>query len=202
MNANREYPDIRVARTRKRLKDALLKLLEHKSIHDMKVKELAELAGVNRVTFYDHYDSLEKLLWELVEDKLREYERIIETQDTGVGTWEEAHAQSFKQVIQTIEHIRGNERFYRVMLLGNGDARVEDFIHERLSQSLLKVLARISPPPAGVDLAIYAQWTIGGAISLFKHWLLHIQTLPDSFMIDQLRKLTFASSQVLKDRST
>lgn len=197
MNGNREYPDVRVARTRKRLKDALLKLLGEKSIHELKVKELAEQAGVNRVTFYDHYDSLENLLWELVEDKLREYERIIELKETRAGTWEEVHAQSFKQVIQTIEHIRGNEMFYRVMLLAGGDTRVADFIHERLSQSLLKALSRMNPPPAGVDLAIYAHWTAGGVISFIKHWLRNDQSLSDKFMVDQLRKIAFASASVL-----
>lgn len=198
MKIHAEHSDVRVARTRKRLKDALLELLEKKNIHELRVKELTEQAGVSRVTFYDHYDSLDRLFWELVEDKLREYERIIEPKDAEAGTWEEAHSLSFKQVIQTIEHIRSHEDFYRIMLLGNGDPRVADFIHERLSQSLFKAMSRIDPPPAGIDLAMYAHWAMGGAMRLFKYWLRNMETLSDAYMIDQLRKLSNATIQVLK----
>lgn len=199
MDGAKEYPDIRVARTRRRLKEALLGLMEHKRIHDLKVKEVAERAGVNRVTFYDHYDSLEALLWELVDDKMREYERIIEVIEPPADSLSEVQTQQFRKVVQTIEHIRNNSAFYRVMLLGNGDHRVAEIVHERLSQSLLKAMSRLDPPPAGIDLIVYAHWTIGGAISLFKLWLRNDRTMSDLFMIDQLRKVTAASARVLEE---
>lgn len=50
-----EITDRRVRRTRKLLQDGLLKLLRHKPITDITVKELAEAADVARATVYVHY---------------------------------------------------------------------------------------------------------------------------------------------------
>jgi AcrR family transcriptional regulator len=198
MSGRPEYPDARVARTRRRLKEALLSLLAERNLRELTVKEVAKRAGVNRVTYYDHYESLEKLLWDLVEDKLAEYASIIELKERPPGTLDAAHQAHMKQVILTVEHIRSNEAFYRVMLLGNGVPQVADRLHERLCQTLLSALARIQPPPRELDLHVYAHWIMGGAISLFKYWLSNDLKLSDAFIIDQLRKMSAASAQALR----
>ena len=46
--------------------EALLLLLERKDIQYITVKEICEKAGVNRTTFYLHYDSISDLLEETV----------------------------------------------------------------------------------------------------------------------------------------
>ena len=50
-----EVRDPRIRRTRQSLKDALRILLQSRSLEDISVQDLAEAAGVNRATFYDHY---------------------------------------------------------------------------------------------------------------------------------------------------
>ena len=47
--------DARVRYTQKVLKDSLLQLLEKKPINKITVKEVCELAELNRATFYAHY---------------------------------------------------------------------------------------------------------------------------------------------------
>ena len=54
--------DKRVIRTRKRLHNALLKLMKTKNIREITVKELVEEAGINRSTFYLHYNSVPEIL--------------------------------------------------------------------------------------------------------------------------------------------
>ena len=49
-----EITDRRVRRTRKLLQEGLLKLLRHKTIGDVTVKEMAEAADVDRATVYVH----------------------------------------------------------------------------------------------------------------------------------------------------
>lgn len=50
--------------TADRMDEALLKLLERKDLAYITVKEVCEVAGVNRSTFYLHYESMTDLLSE------------------------------------------------------------------------------------------------------------------------------------------
>lgn len=61
--------DARVRYTQKVLKEALLSLLKEKPINKITVKEVCELAELNRATFYAHYSDCFALL-ESIEDEL------------------------------------------------------------------------------------------------------------------------------------
>lgn len=50
-----------------RMEEALLALLERKDLEYITVKELCQEAGVNRSTFYLHYETIGDLLNETVE---------------------------------------------------------------------------------------------------------------------------------------
>lgn len=62
--------DRRVKYTKKVIKDTFLSLLEKKNISNISVKELCEMADINRGTFYryyiDIYDLLKKLKMNLL----------------------------------------------------------------------------------------------------------------------------------------
>lgn len=72
--------DLRVKRTQKSIKDAFCQLRKKKSLEKISVKELSELAMINKATFYLHYhdiyDLSSKLENELIGqmiDELREF---------------------------------------------------------------------------------------------------------------------------------
>ncbi|BBF99886.1 MULTISPECIES: TetR/AcrR family transcriptional regulator [Pseudonocardia] len=54
--------DPRVVRTRRRLQDALLALARERLLETITVADVAEHAGVNRSSFYQHYTDKESLL--------------------------------------------------------------------------------------------------------------------------------------------
>ncbi len=66
-------PDCRVRRTRMRLRAALTQLTREKSLREISVRELTELAGINRCTFYLHYHDI----FELYEQVQREISEEI-----------------------------------------------------------------------------------------------------------------------------
>lgn len=59
--------------TARLMDEALLKLLEKKDYEYITVKEICETAGVNRSTFYLHYETLDDLLEETMESTLKEF---------------------------------------------------------------------------------------------------------------------------------
>lgn len=57
--------DLRVAVTKRLIKEALLRLLKEKPLDKIKVNELCAESGVNRATFYRHYETLRDVLREI-----------------------------------------------------------------------------------------------------------------------------------------
>ncbi|WP_042214954.1 TetR/AcrR family transcriptional regulator [Demequina mangrovi] len=54
--------DARIARTRRRLQEALVELARERGVDEVSVSDIAARAGVNRSTFYQHYSDKETLL--------------------------------------------------------------------------------------------------------------------------------------------
>lgn len=71
--------DRRQIRTRENIHAALLSLLKEKSLNQISVTELSELAGINRTTFYLHYrfplDVLEEIYQDFVDELAAVYSR-------------------------------------------------------------------------------------------------------------------------------
>lgn len=60
--------DLRVTVTKRMIQEALLRLLENDRIEKVKISQLCEEAGINRATFYRHYETLQDTLNEIKTD--------------------------------------------------------------------------------------------------------------------------------------
>lgn len=54
--------------TEEAIKSTFLELLQHKSVSKITVREIVDACGINRNTFYYHYDSIPDLVEEIVSD--------------------------------------------------------------------------------------------------------------------------------------
>ena len=71
--------DPRVKRTRRLLRDALVSLILKKDFASITIKEITGRAEVAYITFYRHYESLDQLLMEVLDEGLAELMTHIET---------------------------------------------------------------------------------------------------------------------------
>lgn len=101
--------------------EALLYLLEKKDFEYITVKEICKKAGVNRSTFYLHYENLNDLLVEANEylnkafmDKYRE--NGIDGLNVETVSKEEAIWVTPKYLVPYLEFIRDNKRFLKVVM--------------------------------------------------------------------------------------
>lgn len=77
--------DLRVRYTQKVIQEAFWKLLREKPLAKITVKEVCDLAGINRGTFYKHYMDCYDLMDKLQEDVIREMEQRLDSiESTGI----------------------------------------------------------------------------------------------------------------------
>ena len=69
--------DRRVRRTKALLLQGLMQLMETKDVKDISVKELSDLADINRGTFYLHYSDVYDMLAQLEDELFLEFHGII-----------------------------------------------------------------------------------------------------------------------------
>lgn len=80
--------DRRVKRTKKALHDALLTLLQEKSINEITITELTTLADVNRATFYFYYTDLIDMLQQIQSEAYESFKNVIQKTTVSVSTIE------------------------------------------------------------------------------------------------------------------
>lgn len=71
--------DPRVRRTHRLLREALVSLMLEKDFSSISIKEITERAEVAYITFFRHFESLDQLLMEILDEGLGELQAHIET---------------------------------------------------------------------------------------------------------------------------
>lgn len=82
--------------TKKAIIESFVKLLNERTLDKIKVKDIAEECGINRNTFYYHFEDIHALMEELLR---LETERVL-LRDTEEGSWEEAFIQAAEFALQ------------------------------------------------------------------------------------------------------
>ena len=120
--------DPRVKRTRKMFKEALKELmLTHSDYMDISVKELCEKAGLNRRTFYLHYEYIDDVLVELEEDFSKEFYEATKQYD---------HIKDVEPVIEAFFDIHDKNPVYEKIIL----SPAEDYLRETMRSKTVSVL--------------------------------------------------------------
>lgn len=85
--------------TKRAIKDAFLRQLAERPLGQITVKDIVEGCGINRNSFYYHYEGIPSLLEEIIAEELK---KLIETHPT-IDSMEQA-------VDAAVEFIRANKR--------------------------------------------------------------------------------------------
>lgn len=73
----KEKTDMRIIKTRANLRNSLLKLLQKKTMNEISVKEICDIAQCSRNTFYMHYPYKEALYEELIDLCIMQIQQIF-----------------------------------------------------------------------------------------------------------------------------
>lgn len=127
---------------------SLLRLLRSKTLDAVSVTEIVEKAGVNRSSYYRHFQTKRDVIRCFYEARLDEYLAAV---DGSVDT-ETYFAGMFREFL----------RYKEALLLLD---------REGLSYMLLEVLNDRIPASSDAVSALYANYHIGGVFNAFRYWL-------------------------------
>lgn len=166
--------DRRVARTRRRLREALVALMMERSYEKITVQQIIDRADVGRATFYNHYQDKDDLL-------LRGVARIV-----GDGTAPDGHPPPGRgggrpETLHTagmFRHSYKNRDLHHVMFRRSQHNPILERVRAVLYDNVAAQLQQLAGPEAlpSVPLPIMAQFISGGLLALIHWW--HDQEFP------------------------
>lgn len=87
------------------LQEALIDLLQEKSIENISVRELASYADINRSTFYSHYDTVYDLLESITEQYMEKFLFVSKHHDL-----------SMKKQIESLDYMKLHKKAYLALI--------------------------------------------------------------------------------------
>lgn len=168
---NPENPDRherRKQRTRARLQEAMLVMVQEKGVESITIQEITDRADLGRGTFYFHFDDKEDLLWSIVEDRIHVTERqVIEDFGGKLPVQPEYFA-----YLNMFRHVEQHADVYRLLVGDKGSQGIANRARAYLVEETLRdmkkfaVFEEIGQPPE-----ITAQIVVGLLFSLILWWL-------------------------------
>ena len=160
-----------------RMDEALIALLEKKDLEYITVKEICHQAGVNRSTFYLHYESIAELLDEAMEMFNQRFLSYFPQEEEAVlGDMEHRELNDLVFVTQEyllpyLRFIQDNKKVYRAAFR-NPSSMQANARYGVLKQRILDpILERFEIPAA--RRPYYIAYYVEGIAAIVKEWLRH-----------------------------
>lgn len=157
-------PNQRIALTKELIHRALIELVKKQEIHKISIRELCNLAGINRTTFYNHYGSQYDVLSEIRDDYISDIASAIESADPS------SRESVLRRVTLVLEYVANNLDISKLLIQNNIDEtfvqrlfslpKIEDLLSESLSN-----LADPEDEKAVVSFVVY------GSYKLIQDWI-------------------------------
>lgn len=161
---NIKKEDRRVKYTKMVLKDSLIALLSKKEITSITIKEICEVADINRATFYSHYADQYDLLNKIKDEFLE-----------NIGIYVVEFKQSKVDVVMVelvekiLDYIKQNAQLCRLLLSEQGDLEFQKRIMMLIYDNNLTIKSGESLKK-GEEEYIYA-FIITGCVGIIQKWL-------------------------------
>ncbi len=147
-------------KTKQKLKDAFVELYTKKGMSGITVNAVTKIAGCNRCTFYNHYETLQSILAEIEDEIIEEFKQVpvdIHLDDT------KKSASVFSQIVERIDQY--GDAVY--CLLGkNGDPA----FRQRLKETAKSSFSQVSDKLDEEQLAFLQSYVMSSLLGLIEYW--------------------------------
>lgn len=151
----------RILLTKRLLQEGLLRLLETKELEKISVTELCREAGINRATFYNHYDSPLALLSDIEAGVIRDLEAI--------ATFPDSLEESIDQLERICIYLKDHVQLYKTLSRCHVDNELA-YTFERISKHPVGVHAQDLDP---ASIHLISTYLFTGCYFLVREWLMN-----------------------------
>ena len=155
--------DKRVRKSKDAIRQAMIDLLMEKELDEITVSELSERAGVNRKTFYNHYDNLMALIEEMNQDTIETYEREM----AGISI-KTAFRDPF-QVFTRLNAFFTGDNFYSKLLQSDKNGTLVKRLTFSLREQIMRTDQGIPKDKQEMLIRLY----VPGLVSIYREWLMN-----------------------------
>jgi len=149
-------------RTKESIADALSKLLETKPLAKISVREIAEHSGVDRQTFYYHFDTRDDAMQFLCRLRLSSITAGLDG------------SQNLRETLDAILlHIDDDISFFRLLLDSVGRDTLKTYIYDSTSRFANRITGEAFQGHniPGSTMRFIAEYCLTATISTIEHWI-------------------------------
>lgn len=161
-----EILDRRVRKTRSTLRKCLAQLLAEKKIQEISVKEISEMADINRGTFYLHYKDIYDLLSSIETEIFEQFSAILDKHD-----FEDVRENPLNIMTDLFVLVSENADLTRILLGPNGDIQFLTRLLNAFQEKALDPWVKHAGPEKANDAFYWSSYTTQGCIGIIKAWL-------------------------------
>ena len=161
--------DIRALKTRQKLFDAYLSVIEQQAPEQITIQSLTTKANINRVTFYKHFQNLAQFHAQFIEHYILELYNFMKS--LNYKTY--AKGFEFEALLQLLAHIEANKKTYKILLTSPNIADFNKILLTYFQQRISKhttELAKFDFPGTGVDQTIVAWYGVSALFGTVIMW--------------------------------
>lgn len=160
--------DLRVTLTKRMLKEGLLRCMERTPLSRITVSELCRQAGVNRATFYNHYQSLDMVLRDITRDYESDLREVYESNLQG------SHGDRTQAMRACLGYLDDRRASIQVLFSDNAENNTIRFAEEILDEvvSNRKGLTQGALGQNDDKNLLYAIITASASYGLIRAWIL------------------------------
>jgi AcrR family transcriptional regulator len=158
--------DPRVRKTRRLLRDALVSLILEKDYASVSIKEITSRADVAYITFFRHYESIDHLLMEVLDEGLAGLQGYIET----LAKQSETSALEIEGRL-IFEYIEQKADLFRILFKSQSVARVRKKVVQNIAVIFQKSCIPLARTGNPVTIAITSNHIATSLLALIEWWL-------------------------------
>ena len=163
---NETHEDRRVRKTKRSLRDCLVRLMKEKKIQDITVREISEMADINRGTFYLHYKDIYDLLEHVESDFAGEFDAILNHYSAKELT--NRPSLLFRELYPFIHE---NADLITALMGAGGNINFENKIKSIIQERALGRWLELNYTENLEELGAFLSYIVSGCTGLVQYWI-------------------------------
>ena len=189
--------DIRVIKTKKAIREAVVQLLGAQTIDEISITELAEVAQINRKTFYNYYQNPNQILEELEAELAEEFVSAINASDW--ESWYDGQNFDFHKIFSCVtKSVQENKETYRYLLKIKKTSDIMIKIENRLKVEAVEYFSKYLDMDQEFIVMIM-EYVIGGMFAVYRKWFSDGQRVSAEDVSKKLGVMSIACVNALMD---